>query len=73
MLACRGERRAAAPEPDVDPIGELEAYGLAVVVQHVDEITGDAFEPQLLVDADIDGNRHCAVLDQCELLVRGRT
>ena len=44
--------------------------GLAVVVEQTDELAGDAFGAQLVVEGGVERDRVAAVLRERELLVR---
>ena len=70
---CACSAASTRPEREdlhLDPVGDLEAGGLAQVVEQADEVAGDALGAQLVVDGGVDGDRVPALLRQRELGVR---
>ena len=69
MRFRRRQHGAGGVDGAFDAVGDLEPFGLALVVDDADELTGDAFGPEFVVEREVERDRSRPVLRERELLV----
>ncbi len=61
--------RAVGAQHDGDPVGEREAVRLAPVVDGADDLAGEAFGAQVVVEGEVERDRVRTVLGEGQVLV----